>query len=93
MARALYPWIRHFHVKDVAPELKANIGKDTGIAASEVYVGQGVNAGNIRQIVSFLAEKGWNGVMNLESKGEANTLKSWNWFRGVLAQSEAALSA
>ena len=22
------PWIKHFHVKDVAPELKANIGKE-----------------------------------------------------------------
>jgi hypothetical protein len=71
-------------VKDVAPELSANIGKDTGIAASEVYVGQGLNAENIRSIVAFLKEKQWSGVMTLESKGERNTLESLGWFRGIL---------
>jgi sugar phosphate isomerase/epimerase len=84
MARELLPWIRHFHVKDVAPELKAQVGKDTGIAASEVYVGQGLNAGNIRSIVEMLKAEGWSGVMNVESKGEANTLKSFEWLRGVV---------
>jgi sugar phosphate isomerase/epimerase len=86
MARELLPWIRHFHVKDVAAELQAQIGKDTGIAASEVYVGQGVNADNIRQIVALLKRAAWTGVMNLESKGESNTLKSLHWFRGVVAE-------
>ena len=85
MTQALLPWIRHFHVKDVAPELKAQIGKETGIAASEVHVGQGLNADNIRQIVQLLKAKGWSGVMCLESKGESNTLKSLEWFRGVVA--------
>jgi sugar phosphate isomerase/epimerase len=84
MVKELFPWIRHFHVKDVAPELSANIGKDTGIAASEVYVGQGLNAENIRSIVAFLKEKQWSGVMTLESKGERNTLESLGWFRGIL---------
>ena len=71
-------------MKDVAPELRANIGKDTGIAASEVHVGQGINADNIRKIVQFLKSKGWSGVMCLESKGEKNTLKSLEWFRTVV---------
>jgi sugar phosphate isomerase/epimerase len=84
MVEALLPWIRHFHVKDVAPELKSQIGKDTGIAASEVYVGQGINADNIRAIVGLLKREGWAGVMNVESKGEANTLKSLEWLRGVV---------
>ncbi len=92
MVRALLPWIRHFHVKDVAPELEANIGKDTGIAASEVYVGQGINAGNIAGIVALLTRRGWTGVMNLESKGERNTLESLKWFRGVVQQAAAALA-
>ncbi len=83
MVKELYPWIHHFHVKDVAPELKANIGKDTGIAASEVHVGAGINADNIRAIVGFLKEKGWSGSMSLEAKGEANTLKSLQWFRTI----------
>jgi len=84
MVKELLPWIRHFHVKDVAPALKANIGKDTGIAASEVHVGEGLNAENIRLIVKQLKETGWDGVMTLESKGEKNTLKSLGWFRGLL---------
>jgi len=84
MVKELLPWIHHFHVKDVAPELKANIGKDTGIAASEVHVGEGLNAENIRTIVALLVDARWNGVMSLESKGEKNTLKSLEWFRGLL---------
>lgn len=85
MVKELLPWIRHFHVKDVAAELTAQVGKETGIAASEVFVGQGVNAGNIRAIVDLLKENGWSGVMNLESKGELNTLRSLEWFRGIVA--------
>lgn len=84
MVKALYPWIRHFHVKDVAAALAEKVGKDTGIAASEVFVGQGINANNIRAIVAFLKEKGWSGYMSLECKGEANTKKSLDWFRTVL---------
>jgi len=86
MVKELLPWIRHFHVKDVAPELKANIGKETGIAASEVHVGQGINADNIRQIVALLKARKWDGVMSLETKGEANTLKSVRWFRSLGAK-------
>jgi sugar phosphate isomerase/epimerase len=84
MVKELLPWIHHFHVKDVAPELRESIGKETGIAASEVYVGQGLNAGNIRTIVGLLKDAGWSGVMTLESKGERNTGKSLEWFRGVV---------
>jgi len=84
MTRQLLPWIRHFHVKDVAPELKESIGEETGIAASEVHVGQGINADNIRKIVELLKAENWSGVMSLESKGEANTASSLEWFRGVI---------
>jgi hypothetical protein len=34
--------------------------------------------------VEILKRKGWSGVMSLESKGEANTLRSLTWFRGLL---------
>ncbi|MCX5654610.1 MAG: sugar phosphate isomerase/epimerase [Planctomycetota bacterium] len=89
MAKELLPWIKHFHVKDVAPELRANIGKDTGIAASEVYVGQGINADNIRKIVDMLKANRWSGVMSLETKGEANSAKSLDWLRGVVGKGVA----
>jgi sugar phosphate isomerase/epimerase len=84
MVKELLPWIKHFHVKDVAPELRAQIGKDTGIAASEVHIGQGINADNIREIVSILKARKWSGVMALETKGEKNTAKSVEWMRGVI---------
>ena len=86
MAKALLPWIRHFHIKDVAPELRANIGKDTGIAASEVHIGKGINADNIRRIMGVLKRAKWDGVVSLETKGEKNTLKSVEWMRRVIAQ-------
>ena len=88
MATELLPWIHHFHVKDVAPELAAAVGEETGIAASEVYVGEGINADNIRKIVEMLKASGWSGVMSLESKGEANTLQSLQWFRGVVQEAQ-----
>ena len=84
MVEKLLPWIKHFHVKDVAAELKEHVGKDTGIAASEVHVGQGINADNIRRIVEHLKANNWSGVMSLETKGEANTAKSLRWFRSLL---------
>jgi sugar phosphate isomerase/epimerase len=84
MVKELLRWIRHVHVKDVAPELEANIGRETGIAASEVYVGEGINAANIRKIVELLKDAGWSGVMSLETRGEQNTGKSLEWFRGVV---------
>jgi sugar phosphate isomerase/epimerase len=90
MVKELLPWIHHFHVKDVAPELAANVGKETGIAASEVFVGQGINAPNIRSIVELLEKASWSGVMSLESKGEKNTLSSLEWFRGVISARTAS---
>lgn len=89
MIKELYPWLHHIHVKDVAPELSESIGQETGIAASEVHVGEGINADNIVAIVEFLKSKDWDGVMSLESKGEKNTLKSLQWFRGVVEPSAA----
>ncbi len=76
-------FLERCHWESQAPDLKVGIDKDTGIAASEVHVGQGLNAENIRLIVAHLKEQGWDGVMTLESKGEKNTLKSLEWFRGL----------
>ena len=52
--------------------------------ASEVHVGQGINAGNIEKIVELLKAENWSGPMSLECRGEANSLKSLEWFRGVV---------
>jgi sugar phosphate isomerase/epimerase len=84
MAEELLPWIRHFHVKDVAPELGKQIGEEMGIAASLVHVGQGINADNIKEIVAMLKARRWSGVMSLEASGENLTLKSLEWFRAIV---------
>lgn len=49
-----------------------------------MYVGQSVNARNIEKIVVLFKSKGGRSTMNLKSKGEKNTLKSLEWFRGVV---------
>ncbi len=84
MTKELLPWIRHFHVKDVAPELGEQIGEEMGIAASLVHVGQGLNADNIKKIVAMLKAGRWSGVMSLEAAGEDLTLKSLKWFRTIV---------
>jgi len=48
-------YIAHAHIKDVSPALAAAArGEETGIACSEVPIGGGVNAENIRRSVEFL---------------------------------------
>ena len=85
MTETLLPWINHFHFKDVAPELAERIGQDTGIAASEVHVGQGLNADNMVKILQLLREKNWSGVISPESRGEHNTKLSVDWMREQMA--------
>jgi len=85
MTEALLPWINHFHFKDVAPELAERVGQDTGIAASEVYVGQGMNADNMTKILQILKANDWDGVISPESRGEQNTKLSVDWMKEQIA--------
>jgi sugar phosphate isomerase/epimerase len=63
-------YLSHAHVKDVSPGLAAALrGEDTGIACSEVPVGGGVNAENIKKCVAYLRETEWNGVLSIECSG------------------------
>ena len=53
--KALRPWVSHCHIKDVSAGLAAAVrGEETGIACSEVPIGGGVNADNIRKCLNFL---------------------------------------
>ncbi len=50
-------------------------GEETGIACSEVPIGGGVNAGNIKKCLAFLKETGWNGVVSLECYGADDNIR------------------
>jgi sugar phosphate isomerase/epimerase len=86
--KALRPYIVHCHIKDVSPALAAAVrGEETGIGSSEVYVGGGVNADNIRACLAYLHQTGWAGVVSLECSGtDENIRKSVEWMRGVLKE-------
>ena len=82
----------HVHVKDVSKELaEAARGKSTGISASVVYIGEGVNAPNIKACIDFLAQTNWDGVMSIESDGEENVIKSVAWLQEQI-QAAAAMA-
>jgi sugar phosphate isomerase/epimerase len=84
--KALRKYVCHCHIKDVSPALAAAVrGEETGIGSSEVYVGGGVNADNIRNCMAYLHRGGWNGVVSIECSGtDENTRKSVEWMRGVV---------
>jgi sugar phosphate isomerase/epimerase len=80
-------YLSYCHIKDVSPALAAALrGEDTGIACSEVPVGGGVNADNIRKCVAYLKQTGFNGVLSVECSGlDENIRKSIEFMRGLLA--------
>lgn len=76
--------ITHVHVKDVSKELADALrGGLTGIAMSHCAIGDGVNAGNIRQCVKILLDNGYDGDFSLECEGSVLE-KSLAWFRSIL---------
>ena len=80
-------YLSHCHVKDVSPELAATVhGTETGIATSEVPLGGGVNAANIKKCVQYLRETQWRGVLSIECYGsDANIRQSVDFLRQLLA--------
>jgi sugar phosphate isomerase/epimerase len=84
--KALGQYVVHCHIKDVSPALAAAVrGHETGIGCSEVHVGGGVNADNIRACLQHLHQGAWDGVVSLECSGtDENTRKSVEWIQGVI---------
>ena len=75
-------YVNHVHCKDVSPQLAAAArGKDTGISASVVHIGEGVNADNIAGCIKLLNKHAWDGVFSIESDGEENVIKSVEWLQ------------
>jgi sugar phosphate isomerase/epimerase len=81
------PYVNHVHVKDVSKELAEAVrGKSTGISASVVPIGEGVNAGNIAKCIELLRGRNWDGVLSIESDGEENVKSSVAWLREQIAK-------
>jgi inosose dehydratase len=84
--KELRKYLTHMHIKDVSPALAAAArGEETGIACSDVYIGQGVNADNIRKCIEYLKETDWDGDASIECKGtEENIKNSVEWLRSII---------
>jgi sugar phosphate isomerase/epimerase len=80
--KSVRKYVTHVHCKDVSKGLAEAVrGKDTGISASVVPIGQGVNAANIAACIQYLKETNWDGVFSIESDGEENIKPSVEWLR------------
>jgi sugar phosphate isomerase/epimerase len=79
-------YLTHAHIKDVSEGLAAAVrGEETGIAVSEVPVGGGVNAENIKKCAEFLKETDWDGCVSIECYGsDENTRLSVEFMRGLV---------
>jgi len=79
-------YLSHAHIKDVSEGLAAAArGEETGIACSEVPIGAGVNAENIKRCIAFLKETDWDGVLSIECYGsDPNIRASIEFLRGLL---------
>ena len=75
--KALRPYVSHCHIKDVSEGLAAAVrGEETGIACSEVPIGGGVNAENIKKCMAYLKETDWDGVVSLECYGADDNIRA-----------------
>ncbi|MBI4586941.1 MAG: sugar phosphate isomerase/epimerase [Planctomycetes bacterium] len=84
--KAIRPWLRHVHCKDVPKELaEASRGEDTGIASSGVSIGHGVNAPNIKACIDYLKETSWEGVFSIETLATPRNIReSVEWLRSAV---------
>jgi sugar phosphate isomerase/epimerase len=77
--------LTHAHIKDVSASLAQIRGEETGIASSEVPVGGGVNAENIKRCIAFLKETNWDGGVSIECFGsDPNTKASVDFMRSIV---------
>ena len=79
-------YLTHAHIKDVSEGLAAAVrGEETGIATSEVPIGGGANAENIKKCIEFLKETDWDGAISIECSGiDENIRDSVAFLRGLL---------
>ena len=69
-------YLTHAHIKDVSKELTAALrGEETGIATSEVPIGGGVNAENIKRCIQYLKQTDWDGAISIECYGSDENIR------------------
>lgn len=81
--------VTHVHVKDVSKSLAAAArGEQTGIAVSQCAIGDGVNAQNIKKVLTILRDRGFAGVLSMECEGAGGPMieKSLAWLRKILGE-------
>jgi sugar phosphate isomerase/epimerase len=81
--------VAHTHIKDVSKSLAAAVrGEQTGIAVSQCSIGDGVNAENIKKVLTILRDRGFDGVLSMECEGAGGPMieKSLAWLRETLKQ-------
>jgi sugar phosphate isomerase/epimerase len=81
--------VNHVHVKDVSESLAAAVrGDETGIAVSHCALGDGVNAQNIKRVLTILRDGGYDGVLSMECEGAAGPMieRSLAWLRATLKE-------
>jgi sugar phosphate isomerase/epimerase len=85
--RRFRDFVSHCHIKDVSPQLAdAARGDETGIATSEVPIGGGANAENIKACIAYLKETNWSGVLSIECYGsDPNIARSVEFLRGLIS--------
>jgi len=79
--------VSHVHIKDVSPSLAAAVrGGQTGIAVSHCALGDGVNAGSIRECLKTLRDADYKGVLSMECEGQGGAMieRSLKWLRSCL---------
>ena len=77
----------HMHIKDVGEALaRAMRGEETGIASSEVALGDGVNAENIRRCLEIMAGTGREVPISPEAGGDRLMTPSIRWLRKCVAE-------
>jgi len=84
--KAIRPWLKHVHCKDVPKEMAAaSRGEETGIASSAVSIGHGANATNIQACIDYLKQTKWAGVFSIETLGTPRNIReSVEWLRSVI---------
>ncbi len=81
--------IAHVHVKDVSKSLAEAVrGDQTGIAVSHCAIGDGVNADNIKKVLTILRDGGYDGVLSMECEGQCGPMieKSLDWLRRTMKE-------
>ena len=90
--RTVKDHVVHMHIKDVSEGLaKAMRGEETGIASSEICVGEGVNAGNIKRCLDMMAASDRIIPVSPEAGGDRLMPRSIQWVRDYITSKGYAI--